>query len=98
MGDLTATADIVLHGVVKRISAELEEGAIEVGGKTRIVVTALDAGDNPVANQNISVKLKGGVTPPEKLAKPVATDPASTRTVARWARWPTRVTSRPVAT
>ena len=73
MGDLTATADIVLHGVVKAISAELEEGAIEVGGKTRIVVTALDAGDNPVANQNISVKLKGGVTPPEKLAKPVAT-------------------------
>ncbi len=74
VGELTATAEIVLHGVVKTISAELEEGAIEVGGKTRIVVTALDAGDNPVANQNISVKTKAGVTPPEKLAKPVATD------------------------
>ena len=73
-GELTATANIVLHGVVKTISAELEEGAIEVGGQTRIVVTALDAGDNPVANQEISVKTKGGVTPPEKLAKPVATD------------------------
>ena len=73
VGDLTTTTDIVLHGAVKTISAELEEGAIEVGGMTRIVVTALDAGDNPVANQNISVKTKGGVTPPEKLAKPVAT-------------------------
>jgi hypothetical protein len=74
VGELTATADIVLHGTVKTISAELEEGAIEVGGMTRIVVTALDAGDNPVANQNISVKTKGGVTPPERLAKAVATD------------------------
>ena len=36
-------------------------------------MTALDAGDNPVANQEISVK-KDGVTPPEKLAKPVGTN------------------------
>ena len=52
-------SEIVLHGPVKTISAELEQGAIEVGGRTRIVVTALDAGDNPVANQNeVSVKTK----------------------------------------
>ena len=73
-GELTTTTDIVLHGTVDSISAELEEGAIEVGGKTRIVVTALDAGDNPVANQNISVKTKGGVTPPEKLDIAVGTN------------------------
>ncbi len=72
-GNLTATADIVLHGPVKTISAELEQGAIEVGGMTRIVVTALDTGGNPVANQNVSVKTRGGVTPPERLATPVGT-------------------------
>ncbi|MYA15787.1 MAG: hypothetical protein F4Z28_02950 [Gammaproteobacteria bacterium] len=72
-GNLTATADIVLHGPVKTLSAELEQGAIEVGGMTRIVVTALDAGGNPVANQNVAVKTQGGVTPPERLATPVGT-------------------------
>ena len=73
MGELTGTAEIVLHGVVKTISAVVEQGAIAVGGKTRIVVTALDAGDNPVANQNANVKTKDGVTPPERLAKKVET-------------------------
>ena len=71
--DLSATVDIVLHGPVKTLSAELEQGAIEVGGMTRIVVTALDAGGNPVANQNVAVKTRGGVTPPERLATPVST-------------------------
>ena len=73
MGELSATADIVLHGPVKTLSAELEQGAIEVGGMTHIVVTALDAGGNPVANQNVAVKTQGGVTPPERLAVPVGT-------------------------
>ena len=72
-GDLTATAEIVLHGPVKTISAELEQGAIEVGGGTRIVVTALDTGGNPVANQHVAEKTQGGVTPPERLAKGVDT-------------------------
>ena len=82
--DLTATVDVVLHGPVKTLSAELEQGAIEVGGMTRIVVTALDAGGNPVANQNVAVKTQGGVTPPERLATPVSAPPTpSTRTVAR---------------
>lgn len=71
--DLTTTVDIVLHGPVKTLSAELEQGAIEVGGMTRIVVTALDAGGNPVANQNVAVKTVGGVVPPERLATPVGT-------------------------
>ena len=43
-GDVTASIDIVLHGTVKTIEAELEQSAIEVGGMTRVVVTALDAG------------------------------------------------------
>ena len=73
MGELTGTEDIVLHGVVKTIEATVEQGAIEVGGRTRIVVTARDAGDNPVANQHANVKTKDGVTPPERLAKKVDT-------------------------
>ena len=71
VGDVTGTTDIVLHGVVKSISAELEQGAIEVGGGTRIVVTALDAGENPVANQRVSVE-DNKATAPEKLAIPVS--------------------------
>ena len=71
LGELTATVDLVLHGAVKTISAEVEQSAIEVGGKTRIVVTAVDSAGNPVADQNVSIKSKGGVTPPVKLATAV---------------------------
>ncbi|MDE2695953.1 MAG: hypothetical protein OXH97_05490 [Chloroflexota bacterium] len=68
VGELSATVDLVLHGPVKTISAEAEQGAIEVGDGTYIVVTALDSAGNPVQGQNVSVKAIGGVVGPAKLA------------------------------
>ena len=70
-GEVTGSADIVLHGPVKTISAEAEQSAIEVGGETYIVVTALDSAGNPVKGQHADVKQVGGVTPPSKGANRV---------------------------
>ena len=39
-GDLTATAEVVLFGPVDRIEASSEQGSIEIGGSTFVVVTA----------------------------------------------------------
>ena len=68
VGEVTRTVDVTLHGTVKTISAEAEQSSIEVGGDTFIVVTALDSGGNPVKDQNVSVKTRGGVVGPEKLS------------------------------
>ena len=72
-GELVTTVDLVLHGQVDEIVAEAEQSAIEVGGKTFIVVTATDSAGNPVADLEVSVKGKGGVTPPAKLDIKVST-------------------------
>ena len=66
-GELTRSVELVLHGPVKAIEAAAEQSAIEVGGETFIVVTATDSAGNPVADQQVTVKTKGGITPPAKL-------------------------------
>lgn len=81
-GDLTATLDIVMYGEVASISAEAEQGSIEVGGTTYIVVTALDRGGNPVADAQVNVDAdaddgSGGITgPAERTIKVAATNNA----------------------
>ena len=72
VGELSTSADLVLHGKVKTISAEAEQSAIEVGGSTLIVVTALDSAGNPVKDQVARLKGTGGITPPERLATKVS--------------------------
>ncbi len=47
--------EVVIYGTVASISAEAEQSAINVGGSTFIVVTALDSGGNPVAGASIDV-------------------------------------------
>ena len=71
-GELSATASIVLYGPVATISAASEQGSIEVGGDTNIVVTVLDSGDNPVAGAQVGVAAGAtGVVGPERLANKV---------------------------
>ena len=71
-GELSATASIVLYGPVATISAASEQGSIEVGGNTNIVVTVLDSGDNPVAGAQVDVAAGAtGVVGPERLANKV---------------------------
>ncbi|MYH67200.1 MAG: hypothetical protein F4152_01085 [Dehalococcoidia bacterium] len=71
VGEISSSVDIVLHGPVAAIAASAEQSAIEVGGKTFIVVTATDAAGNPVKGQKVSKLAQGGVVPPERLANPV---------------------------
>ena len=71
VGEISASVDIVLHGPVAAIEAAAEQSAIEVGGKTFIVVTATDAAGNPVKNQLVSTLAQGGIVPPERLATAV---------------------------
>ena len=70
LGTVTGSADITLYGPVTTITAEAEESAIELGGKTRIVVTATDRGGNPVAGVRADVKVgaTGVVGPPGSTA------------------------------
>ena len=72
-GELSSTAEIVLYGPPVSISAETEQGSIEVGGGTNIVVTVIDAGGNPVAGTQVAVAAGAtGVVGPERLAQKVS--------------------------
>ena len=62
-GDLTATAEVVLFGPVDRIEASPEQGSIEIGGSTFIVVTAYDSGNNPVSGTVVDVATKSNGSP-----------------------------------
>ncbi len=56
VGSVTGTAQLVLHGPVKTLTAMAQQSAIEVGGMTYIVVTATDSAGNPVAKSRAGVK------------------------------------------
>ena len=73
-GDLTTTIDIVMYGPVASISAAAEQGSIEVGGMTFIVVTAVDSGGNPVADATVDLDTdsdNGGIAGPAERANKV---------------------------
>ncbi len=47
----TATKMVTFYGAAKTITAEAEQGSIEVGGKVFIVVTVTDGADNGIVNR-----------------------------------------------
>lgn len=65
LGTVTGTATVTLYGPVATITAEADASAIELGGKTLIVVTATDKGGNNVSGVRANVKAgaKGVVGP-----------------------------------
>ena len=67
---LKATAEITFFGAAANISAVPEQGAIQIGGKTRIVVTVTDAAGSPFAGHQLtdSDVVPGPVATPVKLS------------------------------
>ena len=63
-----------MSGPIASISADAEQGSIEVGGETYIVVTAVDKVGNAVANALVDVDTGGtnnGVSAPADRGEPV---------------------------
>ncbi len=68
-GDLTTTLEVTMFGAVHSISAASEQGSIEIGGSTFIVVTVLDRADNAVGDAQVNVDIEaedgsGGIEGP----------------------------------
>ncbi len=49
---VTTTATVTFFGPAKNITVAPEQGSIQIGGKTFVVVTVTDAADSPVAGAN----------------------------------------------
>ena len=72
LGGLEATATITVYGNPTSITAVAQQSSIEIGGSTFIVVTATDAGDNPVSAKNYGLIAPGGNVGPAEKAVPVS--------------------------
>ncbi len=80
---LTQTADIVMYGAAKTITAAAEQTALQIGGSTFIVVTATDAGGNAVAGHPVDVKSgASGVVGPEARSNEVVVRNVADKDVA----------------
>ena len=55
VGGLTVTKDITFYGTAKKITAEPEQGSIEVGGSVFIVVTVTDGADNGISGRSPNI-------------------------------------------
>ena len=71
-GTLDNTAEITMFGAVKTLTAESEQSAIAIGESTFVVVTAKDAGGNPVAGATASTKSLGGIVGPDPAGTKVS--------------------------
>ena len=77
VGGKESTADITVFGAPVAITAEAEQSSIEVGtGSTFIIVTATDAGGNPVSGREYGVKAPGGIAGPSEESVPVSVSAA----------------------
>ncbi|MYH49824.1 MAG: hypothetical protein F4151_09940 [Gammaproteobacteria bacterium] len=54
LGTLTATTEVTLFGSAKNLTAEPDQGSIEIGGSVYVVLTVTDGAGNPVAGQMIA--------------------------------------------
>ena len=68
-GGLEDTVEIIVYGAATNITAVANESAIEIGGKTLIVVTSTDGAGNPVSRQTYDKKAKDGVVGPSEEAE-----------------------------
>ena len=85
VGGLTVTKDITFYGPAKTITAEAEQGSIEVGGNVFIVVTVTDGAGNGIAGRSPNIGSgTDSITGPSKNAVKVTAvdnvgkDPAGT--------------------
>ncbi len=71
LGTRKATATVTLFGSAKNLAAAPDQGSIEIGGSTYIVLTVTDGAGNPVAGQMITPVTAKEVEGPEGVDSPV---------------------------
>ena len=76
-GSVTASADVVLYGSPKTISANIAEGSLELGDSTFVVVKVIDSAGNGVSGINPFVA-GGGKAPSGPAADSVAVGTSDT--------------------
>lgn len=77
LGSLTDTVDVTFYGEAKNLTAEPEQGSVEIGGSVFVVLTVTDGAGNPVSGQVIEPITTGStkeVVGPNDDAVPVVTE------------------------
>ncbi len=69
-----ASVDVTFYGDADAISAEVEQGSIEVSGSVFVVLTVTDAAGNPVKNQEPEAAEKDALVSPTEGGNTVETD------------------------
>ena len=54
LGSLTDSETVTLYGEAKNLTAEPQQGSVEIGGSVYVVLTVTDAAGNPVSGQTIT--------------------------------------------
>ena len=65
LGTMTATATVTMFGTAKNLTAEPQQGSVEIGGDVYVVLTVTDAAGNPVSGQTITPLTSKEVVGPE---------------------------------
>ena len=71
LGSRTDSVDVTLFGSAKNLTAEPQQGSVEIGGSVFVVLTVTDAAGNPVSGQVIEPASKDEVVGPEGVDNPV---------------------------
>lgn len=73
LGSFSKTITVTLFGTAKNLTAEPEQGSVEIGGSVYVVLTVTDGAGNPVAGQVITPVTSPAkeVEGPEGVDKPV---------------------------
>ena len=78
LGTRTSSVDVTLFGDAKNLTAEPQQGSVEIGGSVFIVLTVTDAAGNPVSGQVIEPLSSKEVVGPGDDAVPVVTSQDAT--------------------
>ena len=71
LGTRTDTVTITLFGSAKNLTAEPEQGSVEIGGSVFVVLTVTDGAGNPVSGLQIGPVSSKEVVGPEGVTSPV---------------------------
>ena len=80
LGTRTSEATVTMFGTAKNLTAEAEQGSVEIGGSVFIVLTVTDGAGNPVSGTTITPLTSKEVVGPADDAVLVTTEKDSTGT------------------
>ena len=74
LGSHTASVDVTFFGTAKNLTAEPEQGSVEIGGSVFIVLTVTDGAGNPVSGATVVAGTPNEVVGPDDDAVKVETE------------------------